>query len=175
MLCTIGLNGRGRHRSFRPKGSGHQLATPAAPLRSGAPHSTRHGPQPGRNRPPAQCLRGGSLPLGVGYSRTSWRSGPSIFRTPAGAPDMTLEELRASGKATVSVRQAAALLGVAESTAWRSIRAGDFPVRPWWIGQRCVLPSLPLIRLLEGEDISESDDSRPVPPPRVTRAQSSSA
>lgn len=64
---------------------------------------------------------------------------------------MTLDELKTSGAATLSVRKAASLIGVAESSAWRAIRAGCFPVTPIWIGRRCVIPSLPLIRLLEGE------------------------
>lgn len=82
------------------------------------------------------------------------------FRLDRAVP-MTLAELRSSGKATVSVRQAALLLGVAESTAWRAIRSETFPVAPLWVSQRCLVPAIPLIRLLEGdpEPLSVAPDS----------------
>jgi hypothetical protein len=76
---------------------------------------------------------------------------------------MILEEVKASGVATLSVRKAASLLGIAESTAWRAIRSGAFPVVPLWIGQRCLIPARPLIRLLEGDEVAG---------PRVTPSSS---
>lgn len=45
--------------------------------------------------------------------------------------------------ATVSVRQAATLLGISFSSAYAAIRAGNFPTKIVQIGGRYVVPTAP--------------------------------
>lgn len=49
---------------------------------------------------------------------------------------------------TMSIRDAAPLLGVSASTAYAAVRAGTFPVPVIHIGGRIVVPTAPLRKLL---------------------------
>lgn len=55
---------------------------------------------------------------------------------------------------TISIRDAAPLLGISASTAYAAVRAGTFPVPVIHIGGRIVVPTAPLRKLLgiEGDD-----------------------
>ena len=64
---------------------------------------------------------------------------------------MTIDELRESSRATVTVREAAELLGVDNRTlsAALSIHGGAiYAVR---IGRRVVIPRVPLVAILDGD------------------------
>jgi excisionase family DNA binding protein len=62
---------------------------------------------------------------------------------------MTLAELIASGRATITVEESAELLGIGRGTAYEAARAGQLPALH--IGRR-VLVSVPrLLELLEGQ------------------------
>lgn len=52
---------------------------------------------------------------------------------------------------TVSVEEAAAMLGIGRSKAYESVRDGSFPIRPIKIGVRYLIPRGPLERLLAGD------------------------
>jgi excisionase family DNA binding protein len=59
---------------------------------------------------------------------------------------------------TLTVEEAARLLGVGRSTAYLAVRRGDLPVIR--IGRRYVVPRLALERLLDGEH-TDADNYRP--------------
>jgi excisionase family DNA binding protein len=52
---------------------------------------------------------------------------------------------------TVSVRQAAARLGVCHETVYDQIRAGRFPIPVIRVGKRILIPAKPLERIVSGE------------------------
>ena len=53
---------------------------------------------------------------------------------------------------TISIRDAAPLLGISASTAYAAVRAGTFPVPVIHIGGRIVVPTAPLRKLLGLDD-----------------------
>mgnify|MGYP000908402718 CR=1 FL=1 len=52
---------------------------------------------------------------------------------------------------TVTVEEAATMLGIGRNTAYEAVRQGRFPVPVVKIGKRYVIPRLPLERLLAGD------------------------
>lgn len=50
---------------------------------------------------------------------------------------------------TIPLPEAAKLLGIGKSTAYAAVRKGNFPVRVIQIGSRYVVPTKPLLELLE--------------------------
>jgi hypothetical protein len=67
----------------------------------------------------------------------------------------SIDELKGSGRAAVSLPRAGRALGVSESTGWRAIRDGTFPVQPIKVGHRILIPVAPLLRLLEGQIVEQ--------------------
>lgn len=68
-------------------------------------------------------------------------------------PTLTLEEARRSPRATLTIREAAALLNVDPRTVSSAAAAGDIPcVR---IGRRVLIPREPLLALLTAPTTSE--------------------
>jgi excisionase family DNA binding protein len=64
--------------------------------------------------------------------------------------DTVVGERRGANRATVSVDEAAAMLGIGRGSAFRAVRAGEIPsVR---IGRRVLVPLAALERLLNGEE-----------------------
>lgn len=61
--------------------------------------------------------------------------------------------------ATVSVRQAATLLGISFSSAYAAIRAGNFPTKIVQIGGRYVVPTAPLLELLGFDELPDLEGS----------------
>ncbi|MCQ9329981.1 helix-turn-helix transcriptional regulator [Corynebacterium phoceense] len=61
--------------------------------------------------------------------------------------------------ATVSVRQAATLLGISFSGAYAAIRADKFPTKVIQIGGRLVVPTAPLLELLGLDELPELEGS----------------
>ncbi|HBC7265773.1 TPA: helix-turn-helix domain-containing protein [Corynebacterium striatum] len=61
--------------------------------------------------------------------------------------------------ATVSVRQAATLLGISFSSAYAAIRAGNFPTKIVQIGGRYVVPTAPLLELLGLDELPDLEGS----------------
>ncbi|MEX0784468.1 MAG: helix-turn-helix domain-containing protein [Dehalococcoidia bacterium] len=57
----------------------------------------------------------------------------------------------AGGTLTVSVEEAARMLGIGRSLAYEAVRTGTFPTRVIKIGTRYVIPRAPLEALLRGE------------------------
>ena len=53
---------------------------------------------------------------------------------------------------TITVEQAAELLGIGRNTAYEAVREGRFPVRIIRVGRRYLVPVDPLERLLNGID-----------------------
>lgn len=49
---------------------------------------------------------------------------------------------------TLSVSEAAALLGISRGAAYESIRTGEFPVEVLRIGRRILVPTAPLLAVL---------------------------
>ena len=62
--------------------------------------------------------------------------------------DSRVNELRKSGRATISVDEAAKILGVGRNVAYRSAHAGQLPVL--MMGKRMLVPVAPLLRMLDG-------------------------
>ncbi|MHA2788847.1 helix-turn-helix transcriptional regulator [Corynebacterium sp. S7] len=56
-------------------------------------------------------------------------------------------------KSTISVREAAKLLGISPSSAYKSVHAGTFPTQVIQIGQRYVVPTKPLLDLLDLDEL----------------------
>lgn len=52
---------------------------------------------------------------------------------------------------TIPLPEAAELLGIGKSTAYAAVRKGNFPVRVIQIGSRYVVPTKPLLELLDLE------------------------
>jgi len=65
---------------------------------------------------------------------------------------MTVDELRAM--MVCSVAQSAEVLDISRNTAYDAIRTGTFPVEVIRIGRRLLVPTAPLLRLLEGAPIN---------------------
>ncbi len=61
--------------------------------------------------------------------------------------------------ATVSVRQAATLLGISFSSAYAAIHAGNFPTKIVQIGGRYVVPTAPLLELLGLDELPDLEGS----------------
>lgn len=61
-------------------------------------------------------------------------------------------------KATLTVPEAAALLGCSTSAAYDAIRSGDFPTPVVRIGRKIVVPARPLLDLLGVEAAIERGD-----------------
>ncbi|MDK8831607.1 helix-turn-helix transcriptional regulator [Corynebacterium striatum] len=61
--------------------------------------------------------------------------------------------------ATVSVRQAATLLGISFSSAYAAIRADNFPTKVIQIGGRYVVPTAPLLELLGLDELPDLEGS----------------
>lgn len=61
--------------------------------------------------------------------------------------------------ATVSVRQAATLLGISFSSAYAAIKAGNFPTNIIQIGGRYVVPTAPLLELLGLDELPDLEGS----------------
>lgn len=61
------------------------------------------------------------------------------------------DDLRPQSR-TVSVEYAALALGIGRTTAFRLVRAGQFPVPTLRVGRRIVVPRAALDRLLDGSD-----------------------
>jgi excisionase family DNA binding protein len=55
-------------------------------------------------------------------------------------------------RATVSVEEAAQLLGIGRSLAYEAVRTGSFPVPVIRVGARYLIPRAALERLLLGDD-----------------------
>jgi excisionase family DNA binding protein len=62
---------------------------------------------------------------------------------------MTINELRKSGRGTISVDEAAALLGIGRNGAFQAVHRGELPVLK--LGKRLLVPVEPLLRMLEGD------------------------
>jgi predicted DNA-binding transcriptional regulator AlpA len=67
----------------------------------------------------------------------------------------TLAEIR-TWPATVPVSEAARAIGVSRATAYVCIQAGTFPARSLRVGNRIVVLTGSIIRVLEGGDVRES-------------------
>ncbi len=61
---------------------------------------------------------------------------------------------------TITVPEAAELLGLSTTALYAAIRAGECPVKVLRIGRRIVVPTRPLLELL---GLAESDPTDPVP------------
>lgn len=59
---------------------------------------------------------------------------------------------------TVTVTEAARLLGISKSHAYELIGRGQFPIPVLRLGARVVVPAAPLRRLLGGERAGHMDD-----------------
>jgi excisionase family DNA binding protein len=74
---------------------------------------------------------------------------------------VTLDELRASRSAVVTVAQAAAVLGVDVRTVSRAIQNGELPALR--LGRRVLIPRLPLLTVLGvavNDDLTQTRDPR---------------
>ncbi len=69
-------------------------------------------------------------------------------------PITNLDELLASDRATVTVRETALVLGVDQRTITRAIAAGELPALR--IGRRVLIPRLRLVALLIDTDTAEA-------------------
>ncbi|ART20576.1 hypothetical protein CBE89_02975 [Corynebacterium striatum] len=58
--------------------------------------------------------------------------------------------------ATITIREAAQLLGISVSGAYTAIRAGSFPTKVIQIGGRYVVPTRPLLDLLGLDALPET-------------------
>lgn len=69
-------------------------------------------------------------------------------------PITNLDELLASDRATLTVRETALVLGVDQRTITRAIAAGELPALR--IGRRVLIPRLRLVALLIDTDTAEA-------------------
>lgn len=69
-------------------------------------------------------------------------------------PITNLDELLASDRATLTVRETALVLGVDQRTVTRAIAAGELPALR--IGRRVLIPRLRLVALLIDTDTAEA-------------------
>lgn len=69
-------------------------------------------------------------------------------------PITNLDELLASDRATVTVRETALVLGVDQRTITRAIAAGELPALRF--GRRVLIPRLRLVALLIDTDTAEA-------------------
>lgn len=67
---------------------------------------------------------------------------------------VTLTDLE--GRATITVDEAARLIGIGRSAGYQAVASGDLPSIK--IGRRIVIPVAPLLRMLEVEDAGEWGD-----------------
>ena len=77
---------------------------------------------------------------------------------------ITLDELRDSGRATVTMQEAAQLLGVDARTVSGAVRAGEIPAIR--VGRRVLIPRHRFIAYLDGADTAGpavSDAPAPIP------------
>lgn len=61
-------------------------------------------------------------------------------------------------KRTVTLGEAAELLGIGRTTAYSAARAGTFPTPVVQIGSRWVVPTKPLLELLGMEELPTDDE-----------------
>lgn len=61
-------------------------------------------------------------------------------------------------RATVTLREAAELIGIGSSTAYEAVRKDEFPTQVIKIGGRYVVPTKPLLDLLGLEELPPTDD-----------------
>lgn len=61
--------------------------------------------------------------------------------------------------ATITIREAAQLLGISASGAYTAIRAGNFPTKVIQIGGRYVVPTAPLLELLGLDELPDLEGS----------------
>ena len=86
---------------------------------------------------------------------------PATVATRTREAGVTLDELRASRSAVVTVAQAAAVLGVDVRTVSRAIQNGELPALR--LGRRVLIPRLPLLTVLGvavGDDLTQRRDPR---------------
>ena len=61
---------------------------------------------------------------------------------------------------TVTLVEAAQLLGIGRSTAYAAARAGEFPTRVIQVGSRYMVPTKPLLDLLGLEELPTDDEPK---------------
>jgi excisionase family DNA binding protein len=86
---------------------------------------------------------------------------PATVPTRTREAGVTLDELRASRSAVVTVAQAAAVLGVDVRTVSRAIQNGELPALR--LGRRVLIPRLPLLTVLGvavDDDLTQRRDPR---------------
>lgn len=71
------------------------------------------------------------------------------------ARSLTLDDLRKSGRATITVEEAAGVLDVSRGVAYRSVKDGTLPSLS--LGRRLVVPVPALLRLLGVEPSSNGE------------------
>ena len=76
-------------------------------------------------------------------------------------PHWTAAQVRALG-VSCDVETAGSILGLSRSVAYSLLHEGRFPVAIFKVGRRTVVPTAPILRLLE-LDVDDNDD-RPDPP-----------
>jgi len=60
---------------------------------------------------------------------------------------------------TLTVEEAAKLLGISRNHAYEMIAQGRFPVEPLRLGRRIVIPKAKLLRIVEGETYGSTQPS----------------
>ena len=68
---------------------------------------------------------------------------------------MTIDDLRASQRAVITVKDAATLLGCDPRTVTAALSIHGGPIRAVRIGRRVVIPAAPLLAYIEGEPASD--------------------
>lgn len=76
---------------------------------------------------------------------------------------ITLDELRASNRATVTMQEAAQLLGVDARTVSGAVRQGEIPAIR--VGRRVLIPRHRFIAYLDGADAAPAVQDSPAPIP----------
>ncbi|MET9494292.1 DNA-binding protein [Streptomyces sp. NPDC006552] len=66
----------------------------------------------------------------------------------------TLAAIRSTWPPTVPVSEAATAIGCGRSWLYEAIKRGESPVKTIPVGNRCVVVTADLVRLLSGEDIA---------------------